>query len=379
MPETPQASAPTTPPAPARRGGLAGLLIAFLRSPYFKFLLAAGILYALYASGRVDLHAFAETKEHWPWVALAAGIMLPSFLISAVRFWITLHALDLPCRFRQALSWTMIGCFFDAVMPLSTGGDLVKGLYVWNAYGPGRRGMAALSVLLDRLIGLGGLFFLALAFSLLNWSAMESNPKMAPLPWFLIAVCVAMVITFFFLASDFFANSKLRKGLMARLPQADKFEKIYVGFANLRRKPLSLFAMLALSVLNHLTWCFVLVSIGYGLDLDFNLLDGLVIMPLALFGNTFGVAGGIGAGEAAFEYLFHYFLDTPMGKGTALAIVFHVLYILVRIVGLPFYLAAGKPLPAGEIDPAHGGRVLHGGAGASKAGGESNPGNPPGI
>jgi choline-glycine betaine transporter len=47
------------------------------------------------------------------------------------------------------------------------------------------------------------------------------------------------------------------------------------------------------------------------MDVDF--LKGLVVFPLAIFSNVFGVAGGFGLGTLGFDFLFAHLFHIPGG------------------------------------------------------------------
>ena len=275
-------------------------------------------------------------------VICALLIILPCFVLVSWRFQIILDALGLRAPFGRALQWTMIGEFFSSALPLATGGDLVKAVYAAQAYGKGRRGIAVLAVLLDRVVGLFGLFLFALLICLFGGTTITDNPRLSELTRVLIAVCGASVVAFLFAVSPWVARSRWRQALVARLPWGDKLERVYIGFAGMRQRPGKLALVLGLSLVNHTLWCSSLLVLARAVGLDFDILKGLVVIPLALFLNTFGFAGGFGVGEAAFEVLFHTMLLLPKGVGGGFAVAYHVLALLVRVVlGLPVYLMAG--------------------------------------
>ena len=70
------------------------------------------------------------------------------------------------------------------------------------------------------------------------------------------------------------------------------------------------------------------------MDVDF--LKGLVVFPLAIFSNVFGVAGGFGLGTLGFDFLFAQLFHIPGGASVGLA--FQVLTAATRLLGLPFFL-----------------------------------------
>ena len=152
-----------------------------------KLLLVGGILGYLIHTGKLKLEALGELRHSWIWVVYAFGLFLPQFFLCAVRYRLLLGALRLPGTLGQALSWTMIGSFFDLAMPLSNGGDLVKAYYVAHHAGRGRRSLAVLSVLLDRVVGLLALFVFAWLVCLFAGRQVDDNPQLLRLSRVLLA------------------------------------------------------------------------------------------------------------------------------------------------------------------------------------------------
>ncbi len=63
----------------------------------------------------------------------------------------------------SGLQLQMIGLFFNATMPGSVGGDIVKGFYIIKDQHQGDKTPAMLTVLFDRIVGLMALFFMGAA------------------------------------------------------------------------------------------------------------------------------------------------------------------------------------------------------------------------
>ncbi|MCZ7649542.1 MAG: flippase-like domain-containing protein [Planctomycetota bacterium] len=314
----------------------------------FKLGLAVAIMSALYFTGSID---FRKLKpQSWNWVGASVLLVLPSFFISSLRFKVLLGGLELPCSLGRAVLWTMIGEFWNVATP-GTGGDLMKMLYVAQAYGKGRRGVAALCVLLDRIMGLWGLLCFGLLACLLGGETIAADPRLVHVRDILLAICSGSLLVLALLASPWARRSALRQKLMGKLPFPEKFEKIYQGFSSLSQKPGLILATLALSVLNHAVWCVSVLALAQGMGLHFDLSAGMVVIPIALFINVFGFAGGFGFGEFAFENLFVELLSQPAGAGGALAFAFHILALLLRItVAGPFYIFGGRKSGGGELE-----------------------------
>lgn len=308
-----------------------------------KITVALTVLGVLYYKGLLDFDQLLETME-WGHVVLAGLIILPVFPLVAWRFQIILRSVGLETSYPKALEWTMIGEFFSTALPTATGGDMVKAVYAAQAFGKGRRSIAVLAVLVDRAVGLFGLFCFALIVCLIGGTAIEGNPRLAGLTQLLTVICTGGLIAFVLCILPRVEDSPLRQRLMARLPLGSNLEKVYRGLCEMRRRKRRLLLVLGLSLANHAIWCGMLLVLSRGLGQDLDLLSSLVVLPLGLFFNTFGFAGGFGAGELAFEVLFRTMLAAPPGTGTSLAFAYHVLTAVARVLaGLPFYLIVKKP------------------------------------
>jgi len=310
----------------------------------YKILIAVAVLVVLYQKGLLDFSRFKRENLHLGYIAAAGLMLLLVFPVVSWRFHLILNSVGLEATYPRALQWTMIGEFFSTALPTATGGDLVKAVYAAQAYGKGRRSVAVLAVLTDRAVGLFGLVTFTLLVCLVGWRTVQSNPKLTTLTLWLVGVCGVMWIGFWVMIQSWVERSSWRKALMGRLPLGDKLEQVYVGLCEMRRHGWRLALVLGLSLANHFLLCSILLVLARGLGMELSVMESAVVIPLCMFLNTFGFAGGFGAGELAFEVLFRSMLGAPEGAGTALAFAFHVLSAGARVLcGLPFYIMAGKP------------------------------------
>jgi uncharacterized membrane protein YbhN (UPF0104 family) len=310
-----------------------------------KVALVAGILAWLWTSDRIELRTFQKLQHGWIWAVYGFLCFLPMYFLCAIRLRLLLGALALPGSLGHSLSWTMIGSFFDVAMPSSNGGDVVKAYYVARHAGKGRRSVAIMSVMLDRVVGLLALFLFALIIALAAGSQVTGKPGLERLPAVLAVICGGTLIAFVILVSPVVERSALRKRLMARLPYHARFETLYAAFAGLRSHWGILLAMLGLSLVIQICGCAGILCLAQGLEfrsvstgvpVPLQIAESLVVLPLAIFLNTFGVAGGWGVGEAAFGELFRVMLG--VSGGVELAMVFHVVAMLSRLLGAPWVL-----------------------------------------
>ena len=88
-------------------------------------------------------------------------------LLTFVRWWYLVRALDVPCRFPDAIRISFWGYLFNLAPLGIVGGDLVKAVMLGHEH-PQHRAKAVASVLVDRVIGLYVLFLVATAAILLT-------------------------------------------------------------------------------------------------------------------------------------------------------------------------------------------------------------------
>ncbi len=91
---------------------------------------------------------------------LAFVIYVVALVCTFVRWFTLVRALDLPFRLLDAIKLGFIGNIFNLVIPGAVGGDVIKAVFLARAH-PTRKAKAVASMVIDRLLGLAGLFVLA--------------------------------------------------------------------------------------------------------------------------------------------------------------------------------------------------------------------------
>lgn len=319
-----------------------------LKSAWFRVLLALLVLAGLFAFNRIDLASFSGLADRWPWLAGAFLLMLPSYLIVSCRFWLVLRIQGIDVPFALALRWTMIGSFFDLAMPSNSGGDIIKAAYVVRLAGPGLRTRGVMAVAFDRILGLIGLFLLASMAVVAGWTFVQQMSGSSKLLVVLPLISLGSLAFFRVLGARRLYNSRRFEKFILRLPAGSLLYGVIGSFNRLRERPPQFFALLGLSVLNHVCWCAALLCITYAFGLSVGVFQGFAVFPLAIFGNTFGFAGGFGIGTAAFDLVFSTLLHVPVGASVGLT--FQVLSAVSRLAGLPFYVLHPQPPTADDVE-----------------------------
>ncbi len=144
-----------------------------------KITIALGLIYYLVVTGRLDFGQMRVIVARPGLFAITvAGWFLTSVCLGSLRWWILLRGMRLFAPYLRALQLQMIGLFFNATMPGSVGGDIVKGFYIIKDQHQGDKTPAMLTVLFDRIVGLMALFFMGAAVLVFNAEVSLDNPAL---------------------------------------------------------------------------------------------------------------------------------------------------------------------------------------------------------
>jgi uncharacterized membrane protein YbhN (UPF0104 family) len=272
-------------------------------------------LLGIMAYGSVEM----LTVLRWQWLLRVQGIQLS---------WLRVFLL------------TIIGIFFNFFIPGGTGGDVVKVFYLLKET-PGQRGVAMLSVLVDRILGLLGLALLAGVLIGMRWSWLVSVPQTAQWVW------PGIIILIFTIGGIHFSWIVTRRGLVhklpARFPGRDKLAELALAYTLYGRAWRTSFACIAVSIAAHIGHFAVFYCAARALAHDNIRLPTFIelctIMPIVNVLAAMPISiGGLGVREG----LFQVFLSNLCGVNEAIAAVIsstgYVLMLCWGLLGGVLYL-----------------------------------------
>jgi uncharacterized membrane protein YbhN (UPF0104 family) len=148
-----------------------------------KILIAAGLLYWLVTSGKLDFKLLAQLQKHPLAILISIVLILVNYILTSYRWETILQArtqVKLPILGVLRITW--IGQFFSSVLPGSVSGDLVKILYIKKFDQTLTKKFIFASILIDRVMGLSGLILLVGMSSLIFGKKISASaPAMIPL------------------------------------------------------------------------------------------------------------------------------------------------------------------------------------------------------
>jgi uncharacterized membrane protein YbhN (UPF0104 family) len=298
--------------------------------------------------------SFWNAPKRWELLAAAAGVTLTAVTITIVRWHWLIRALGLPFRLRDALRLGFLGYLLNFVSLGSVGGDLFKAVFVAREL-HGHRAEAVATVVVDRLIGLFGVFLLAAASIIATgaWEA-ESSELMRSLyrAAFICTGVSAAAILGLMLMSDGLWHALERK--LASLPKIGLIcERLIAAVRRYRRATwvlvLSLVATLIAQALFAVAFYFV--SAGC-LENHPSLASHMVIVPLAtLVGILPLPMSGLGAVEAAIDFMYHAVPKAieggaaaalSKGVGALVSLANRVVMLAVAMIGVVIYFVSRR-------------------------------------
>src|SRR5262249_27161693 len=108
---------------------------------------------------------------------VALVICSASVLLTYVRWFVLVRAQGLPFTFPNAIRLGLIGTYFNAFLPGSVGGDIIKAAFI--AREQNRRTVAVATVMIDRALGLVGLIWLVALVGGFFWAGGFLNAMMS--------------------------------------------------------------------------------------------------------------------------------------------------------------------------------------------------------
>ena len=125
-----------------------------------RFAIAGAALYLAFRGENISQIAGVLLGLN-PWVVAAAfGLWFLSQIIFVARWSLLLRVQSIQIKFWTAFRLHLLGIFYNNCLPSSVGGDLIRAWYVTTH--TEKKVEAALSVFVDRIIGLSGLIIMAL-------------------------------------------------------------------------------------------------------------------------------------------------------------------------------------------------------------------------
>jgi uncharacterized protein (TIRG00374 family) len=297
------------------------------------------LLVYLTVSGAINWSALLSLATDLPITLAALLLLLVDLGISAFRLCVLLRPRGFHLSLLSSVRLTLIGMFFNACLPGSAGGEVMRIYYGAGGNG-GRRTEIATIMLLDRVAGM---------FALVLWPVLVIPlfPQMVGsikiLPSLLVgagAVAAVMLAAMLICSSIRVRNSLLVSWTLRKLPLGSYLERILVTIHAYRENAGTMLTAVGISLLAHTMSIGVMLLLAVVTNPSGAEWEMAMLIPLGMLANMLPLTpGGLGIGEAAFNKLF---LLAGLTGGAEVLLGWRVLTILVGLLGLVFYLQGRK-------------------------------------
>jgi uncharacterized protein (TIRG00374 family) len=274
---------------------------------------------------------FAQRPDGW-YLALSFAICLMALVSTFIRWMIVVRAQGLSLRFRDAIRVGFVGNAIDLVIPGQIGGDVFKASFLGR--GQDRKTKAVATILVDRAIGVLGLFTLAALMGALNWGTVPVEVRrvivVVWLVWLGVGAGLLAVLSpaLFCPLEERFAGRRRLGKLFAEL------HEISVAY---RDRKLAVASGLAMSTVSHGLYALSYYAVSLALLPDPpSLMNNMLMVPLVLFSTVVPLPfGALGLSEQVSDDLFRL-LGHSAGALTMLA--YRVVGIAVAGISVSIYL-----------------------------------------
>ncbi len=278
----------------------------------------------------------------WRWMVASFAAAGVCEWFGILRWQLFLRMLHIEVPLREITRLFFIGAFFNQFLPGTTGGDVVRVIYLMRDH-PENKAEGFLSVAVDRLLAVLVLVIMGLIFAWTRAGWFAGSFAVGNLmKWFAITLFVmgAALVASFVLTS---------RHLVARLPRKFPFRKGIIKLSKLwqlcleNRREAILGTIYTVPMLLAYFTAFTFAArafipadkIGFGK----LFLDMTSVMPLVTAVSSLPISlNGIGPREALFGEILTDLFHQPAGVGVLISIAGMTVYLLWGLVGGVFYL-----------------------------------------
>lgn len=285
-----------------------------------KLVVTAGMV--TWLSSRTDLHALLKslTMIQPLTIIFALALHIVAFVLAGVRWWILLTNIGVRIGFRDVLSSSFLGIFFNNFLPTGMGGDVVRVLHL-NFRGLRAKELVSAAIA-DRIIGLVSILIMGAASTFLSPNIRLSNGIKISLAALTIGSIAGLVL---FFAAPFV---KAIRGLATRYDYTRVRSFVLESLSlcqSFRSRPRAVISAFGLTFVMQsivvLIYYALSTSIGIGLPMSIY----FAIVPAVFLAANIPISiGGLGVREGALIALM-----VSASTNQQLAITLSILYLTV--------------------------------------------------
>ncbi|MBK9118305.1 MAG: flippase-like domain-containing protein [Phycisphaerales bacterium] len=271
----------------------------------------------------------------------AIAIFGPVWFLQSFRLVLMVGLQGVRLRYWDAVKLTFAGNFFNFALPGSTGGDLVKAYYLTQY--THQKAEVVTSIVLDRIVGMVGMFTIAIGALLLAWDAAAFGDLLLPLAVVVLGL-VGVLVTIF--------SRRLRRALhlvdlVRMLPLSELILRIGRAATALARHPSRVLSAYGVTLIMQAILMFSATVMGYALGMQGSVPYFFGYVAIGFVVGAVPLAPqGIGIVEVAYVRFFTLGGINTASQAVALALGVRLIQLVWAIPGvLVPLLGAHRPRP----------------------------------
>jgi uncharacterized protein (TIRG00374 family) len=304
---------------------------------------------AVQGKGRSNVFAsLVDQPKDWPMLAGAWAACAAAVFLTFVRWWYLVRALDVPCRFGDAVRISFWGYLFNLAPLGIVGGDLVKAVMLGRE-NPAYRARVLATVLVDRVIGLYLLFLVATAAILATGFWQIAIPDIHWICRLTLFLTLASTLGLGIVLGPDLSDGRFTR-LLGKIPRVGRsLESLVDAVRMYRHKPAALTISAVLTVGVHGFFAIGCYLIARGLPGNYlSLAQHFVVMPISAATGVLPLP--LGPFEFVLEFLYTHVpvvgLPIETGQGLVVALVYRLITLLIAVLGVLYYLGNRRELTA---------------------------------
>lgn len=313
-----------------------------LLTSIFKLLFSGALIIWLITSGKMDFTGLEKIFTPLAFATCAVLLFFNAFFASE-RWRLLLKSQKIEISALSALKLSLIGLFFNFAMPGGVGGDVVKAWYFYKENAEAKV-TAISSVLMDRLVGLYAMIFLALVALAFDFQYIQSKDLLMNLFVVLSLLWLGFSVAFIILFSKRMRESKRVAKLFEVIPLGAKFEKLFRSLNTYGNSGKIFWGGFSLSILTQfcaMGFLWYVANLLAEFPIDFHTIA--FVAPLGFIATALPISpAGIGVGQAAFYFLFNFYTGTQTSIGSVSITAFQIAQFLLSLFGAYLYVTRKK-------------------------------------
>jgi uncharacterized protein (TIRG00374 family) len=297
--------------------------------------IAVSVILIAYLLSRVGLANVVEVlrsaSTNYVYLLVALAMYFGAITLGSVKWQILLRAQSIQVPLSSLLSFTFVGLFFGNFLPTNVGGDFVRGYDL--ARHTRLPAETAVSVVVDRMLGLIAFVFVAAVMALLVvYSAGQAD-------LWQVAAAASLVLLVLCGVFALMLSNRLRRQVsrLFDIPLLSSLSPLYDRLSNAlsayRRRYTALALVFCISIVILTIGSVVNYLISLALGGGISFLHIFLFTPLITFVLLIPLSvGGIGLNQSAYVFFFNL-VGVPEDKSLAMSLIMQAIIIVSSLPG----------------------------------------------